>query len=877
MDELKLEFDDSEVIKSLDRIEQNLLDVAQQSAETANAMSESAKDAQEGYAALSKEVEKTATKTAQAGAQAESAAKSNSVLAASIKETILGYQIAGRSVAEWGQGIKQLTGAIQAKVSALGSGTGAVTKFIKVIGAGALGIVGILASAIAGLIGYFTKFQSGIDKVSRVVPGFNAVVTVLIDRATGLASAIGNVFSGNFSQAWEDAKGVVSGLGSALVDAASRAYDLEARFQSLRNTILTTEVEVSRQRVELEKLNQVIDDETSSYGKRSAAITRAYQIEKDIAGKRVEIAATDLDLKREALALESDNAAKKEEFAQAEISLNEAISEQNTVLFSLEAKRRELNKQAAEERAKQSKERQKQLEDEVKLLEKIRAELDKIAFDVQEEGLDKQLESVNRHYDEMIKTTSDGIAKLKEIEKRRALKPEELAAIDQANALQVEIEAARLNALTDLLTEYNRNELAQQREIDAEKLNNARESLERIRDLRELELDLANQLGEGFLTRLEANGAKEEEISKARNEIQKDLNIARLENQLEYYEEILKITDAGETQAVNEITLRIAALKQEIENALVEPIPGKKPTTIWSILGIDDDAQKEALKEAVGLIVNSLNQIADARVKEAEAAVDAADKKVKAAEDALAKEQELLEQGFANDTDLRKRELEEAKKARELAAKEQEKAIRAQILLDSAQQLSSLISASANLYKSFSALPFGAGILIATIVTAAMFGAFAKAKIDALKAVNVPKLRKGRKIEGRTHEEGGEIVELERDEWVIGTEHSREHDQFLKELNKGTFKGLDLIQAIGGHRHDDAMGGAAAAADAVQEKRREFDERRTTQIMVRAYNSAADRIVGAIQAKPTVYPLPDGYIKETERPGVIEKEIVKYK
>jgi hypothetical protein len=99
-------------------------------------------------------------------------------------------------------------------------------------------------------------------------------------------------------------------------------------------------------------------------------------------------------------------------------------------------------------------------------------------------------------------------------------------------------------------------------------------------------------------------------------------------------------------------------------------------------------------------------------------------------------------------------------------------------------------------------------------------------------------------------------------------------------MNKGDFKGLNLMQAIGSHKSGDnfdAMGQAAAAADAVQEQRRELDERRTAQMMMRAYENAADRIVGAIQAKPTVYPLKNGYIKETNRPGITEREVVTFK
>lgn len=146
------------------------------------------------------------------------------------------------------------------------------------------------------------------------------------------------------------------------------------------------------------------------------------------------------------------------------------------------------------------------------------------------------------------------------------------------------------------------------------------------------------------------------------------------------------------------------------------------------------------------------------------AALDAIDREVQAAESALDREIELAQAGFANNTTLRRQELEDKKAKQKEALEAQRKAQRTQILLDSALQLSSLITASSNLFKSLSILPFGTGIPIAIALIATMFGAFAKAKSDAIKATKARYglsgfLGKGGIVHGRSHANGGEILE----------------------------------------------------------------------------------------------------------------------
>jgi len=285
------------------------------------------------------------------------------------------------------------------------------------------------------------------------------------------------------------------------------------------------------------------------------------------------------------------------------------------------------------------------------------------------------------------------------------------------------------------------------------------------------------------------------------------------------------------------------------------------------ILGISDEGL-EGLKDAAGQIINSLEQIADARVKEADAAVDAAERKVSAAQDALIRGQELAKQGLANDSDLAKKQLDEAKKAQEQAEKDRAKAVRSQILLDSVGQLSSLITASANIFKSLSSIPF-AGIPLAIATIGVMFGAFAKAKSDALKAASVPKFRKGGKLEGPAHEYGGIAIsdsegnvygEAEGGEWIVNKRESLAHDRFLKRLNEGEFTGVDLDRVFRPSASN-PLTDAAPRIARIEEQRREMETTLNMAVMATAYEKTAAQIVQAIKEQPEIYPLTNYKVK----------------
>lgn len=199
-----------------------------------------------------------------------------------------------------------------------------------------------------------------------------------------------------------------------------------------------------------------------------------------------------------------------------------------------------------------------------------------------------------------------------------------------------------------------------------------------------------------------------------------DQQIARNKKLLELDEEAgYKMTDAE---------------RAALENATAELEKARKKVpynNIYEVLGINlDDDQQSALDTALASVKESLSGIMDAWNSVAEAAVNAADAQVSAAQKALDAEIEARNAGYANEVATAQKELELAKKNQDKALKEKEKAQKAQLIIDSITQASSLVTASANIWSSLSGIPYvGPALAAAALVT--MWASFAAAKIRA--------------------------------------------------------------------------------------------------------------------------------------------------
>ena len=290
-----------------------------------------------------------------------------------------------------------------------------------------------------------------------------------------------------------------------------------------------------------------------------------------------------------------------------------------------------------------------------------------------------------------------------------------------------------------------------------------------------------------------------------------------LEQEKALWEEKVKLAEAG---MLNWSKVQIDEAKQMIANINREL--DKMPTkfdeiladigeygiggTILKHLGFDDNAIG-AFDKVFDAIKDNISSLIDSWNEAAQAAVDAADKQVEAAQRVLDAELEARNNGYANSVVTAQKELALARKKREEAIKEKEKAQKAQLAIDTVTQTSSLITATAQLWSAVGGVPIiGPALALAAIAT--MWGSFAAAKIKAAQvASQSEQYGEGglEFLEGGSHASGNDIdlgVENKRHKRmraeggealaIINKKRTRQYRDILpgiiESLNKGTFE-----------------------------------------------------------------------------------------
>lgn len=132
---------------------------------------------------------------------------------------------------------------------------------------------------------------------------------------------------------------------------------------------------------------------------------------------------------------------------------------------------------------------------------------------------------------------------------------------------------------------------------------------------------------------------------------------------------------------------------------------------------------KDSILEASEFAIGNLKSVAQARVEAAEVAVQAAEKEVSARQKVLDAEIQARANGYANNVATAQKELDFARKQQEKALRDKKKAQKQQEHIDTLMQASSLVAATANLWKDLG--------LAAIPAIALMWGSFAFAKIKA--------------------------------------------------------------------------------------------------------------------------------------------------
>lgn len=217
----------------------------------------------------------------------------------------------------------------------------------------------------------------------------------------------------------------------------------------------------------------------------------------------------------------------------------------------------------------------------------------------------------------------------------------------------------------------------------------------------------------------------------------------------------------------------LAAIKREVASTGYN--------NLYELLGLNiTSGQQDALNTALDSVKDSIGGVIDAWKEAADRAVDSADKQVESAERILQAEIEARNAGYANNVETAKRELDLAKRTQREAQQERARAQKAELAADAAMQSSSLITATANIWKALSGIP-GFGPALAVTAIATMWGSFIASKAKAAELTE--KYGEGtiELLQGGSHASGNDIdLGRKRD----GTRRRAEGGEFFAVINK---------------------------------------------------------------------------------------------
>lgn len=442
----------------------------------------------------------------------------------------------------------------------------------------------------------------------------------------------------------------------------------------------------------------------------------------------------------------------------------------------------EEEKKAAEKRAKEKEKELKRLAD---LEKKYQEDLAKLALDAENATID-QLE---------------GSAKFEAIEKQRN---KEIDLVkknleDQKEALGKgrDLEQEQLDQIQILRDKAARERADSQMKYNDEQLKNSQDLANKSLDLQEqIRIEQAKQFNDSSLSEAELEKARQLQI---------------LEIQAEFAQKRIDALSGNLTEEEKLLKLQLQNQANDINDQIDSLTNTSSKFSFAKLLGVSDE-EFDQIKGSLNVLGNSVleatQNIFAAQQAANDALLESIDERIDDTERALDRELELNEQGFASNVESKRAELEALKIQKEKAQKEAEELAKKQFLLDTAIQASSIITASANILKGFSTIPLVGQILGIAAVTAMVSG-FILARTAAYGAIKSgsQKLAKGGKLDrqkgGRKHSEGGNRIEgtdieVEQDEWVINSRDSNEQDKFLKRMNAGEFRNVNLDALLSG-------------------------------------------------------------------------------
>ena len=225
---------------------------------------------------------------------------------------------------------------------------------------------------------------------------------------------------------------------------------------------------------------------------------------------------------------------------------------------------------------------------------------------------------------------------------------------------------------------------------------------------------------------------KKQSDEKLKNELL--FSIERLRIAKEFNKQLTEVEKQALDAQIDAFKTRLSGVGGELKQSV--QAEGGASNGLFGLLGLSDKQVEntQAIQGALEDVTQAVSQAVAQRVQLLDEEVQKRESSIDTLKGDLDREIKLRELGKASNIKQVQEELAQEKAARDKAIKEKEKAAKAQFLLDTALQTSNLVTAVSNLYSTLSGLPFGTGVALATVLSAAMIGAFASSKITAAEA-----------------------------------------------------------------------------------------------------------------------------------------------
>lgn len=415
-------------------------------------------------------------------------------------------------------------------------------------------------------------------------------------------------------------------------------------------------------------------------------------------------------------------------------------------------------------------------------------------------------------------------AQLRELKKLFAGKAELKGLLEQAEQRHFEnVDKIQGDAFTKE-QEILADRIKAEQEFNDSYLKEKERQITSQKNLEGINIQTAEATTQAYLKRLKAEGASAEEIQLLEEQFDLEFKRRRLSSEIAFNEALLTTIAAGDTERIAEVKASIALLQAELSNVQFdldnpEPVKINKlqkaleglKKRIADALGIKPEELGPIVDSAVGAfgdLFSSLNALQDAEIQRQDALIEKIKERVSEQEEAVAREKEQAELGKANNLKteqerldaLLKQQDQYEKQAADLRDKAQKRALAAEIIA----QVSNTVSAVAKIWNANAGIPI-VGAIIAGAQIAAMFAAIAAARQKA-KASAVERLYTGGEIPwGRTDEDGkrgymieGTNIMVGGGEFVTNRAVTKENREFLKRLNAGAYKGIDMVGLVEG-------------------------------------------------------------------------------